>query len=459
MNIFKLVKPAKRLVFSSCLAGILSMSACADMALNMEIPVGSLTIEEAFSIALERNPRIDEVESRIQKAEAQLSKAKTFLFPSLNLNAGYQAITATDEVDWLQNVRVTENLNKFNAGVTMGWRIFDGLRSLHYLRAARSQLVVTEYLHQDAQRVLLEQVAGAFVQSQLAVENMRISRSSCEFNERLYQNAQFRYRRGATPEADVLNFSLALTQARSNFKRAERDYKVACSIIAQLLAFENGKLPQGRLPLVDIGDKFDAIPSYDSAISLALQNRPDVQAAEEGIRAIEHQRKGVKAAGLPNVDLVGGVRYNKAFNSGRGNPDENDRNIGVVMNWNLFDGGRRKAEEIEVKMQRRELEAQSATLEDYVASQIQQILTDLETTQFLLEQQVQAESDVVKIRDFVEKAYNAGSSNITRLNEVQNNWVQVSGALASIRLQHHLNEFRLKSTTGEILEPYLRNER
>lgn len=416
------------------------------------IPEGSLSIKEAFRIALENNPRIDEVESRIHKAEALISKAKTFLFPTVQLNSAYQAIHSTDVLDWMPTMRVEENLDKFNVGISMGWRIFDGLQSLQYLKAAERQLVATRYLHQDAQRVLLEQVAGAFVQSQLAVESMRISLSNCEFNERLLENAKSRYRLGEAPEADVLNFSLARAQARSSFKRAERDYKVGCSIIAQLLAFENCQLPKGKLPKLELSDSFGTVPGYEQSIASAMQYRPDYKATVEAVQAYEFQRKAVASGKLPTLDLVAGIRYNKTYDAGYSSPDENDRNIGIVLNWNLFDGGRRKAEEVEAVMQRREAEAQLRLLTNHIRSRIQQILIDLDTTEYLLGQQIQAENDVVKIRDYVEKAYNAGAASITRLNEVQNNWVQISGVLASIRLEHLLNEFRLKSATGEILE-------
>ena len=421
------------------------------------IPSGSLTLEEAFQIALEQNPKMEEVQLRIEQADALIRKAKTFLFPNISLNAGYQGIRATDEVDWMPGIRVTENLNQFNAGVTLGWRLFDGFSSFSYLNAAKSQSVIAAEQRTDAQRVLLEQVVGVFVQSQLAVENMRIAKSNCEFNKRLLANAESRYRLGSSPEADVLNFSLALAQARTKFKQAERDYRTSCSVLAQLLGFENSQLPINKLPIVMIDETAYRSADFDQCFADAVKGRPDLRAALEGVQALEYQRKGIARGTSPTLDFVTGIRYNKKYGSGHENPDENDMNVGLVLNWSIFDGGRRKSDEVDAILKRRELESQIDALTNHIASQIHQILTDLETSEYMLDQQIQAKADVTKIRDYVEKAYNAGAASITRLNEVQNNWVQVSGALASIRLQHHLNQFRLETATGEILEPYLKD--
>ena len=130
----------------------------------------------------------------------------------------------------------------------MQWRLFDGLQDIHYIRAARKNLESAKHNHLDVQRVLMEQVSAAFIQAEIAKEQMRIAKSNCEFNQKLESEARIRYEVGKIPEADVLNFSLALVRAESDFLKARKDFEQACSVIALLLAIDGGQLDVNQYP-------------------------------------------------------------------------------------------------------------------------------------------------------------------------------------------------------------------
>ena len=419
-------------------------------ALNLSIPQGNLTIREAFQLALENNPGIEEVETRITAAEATIRRARSFLFPVLSSNVGYEFLHGTAHPDWAPDVRVSEDFNEFSAGISLRWMLFNGLQDIHYLRAAKGNLESSRQLHMDAQRVLLRQVAAVFLQTQLAVEQMEIAKSDYEFNLKLQANAKIRWEIGEIPEADVLNFSLALLSAENEFLTANRDYLNACTLLAQLLAEPDSKL--SRLPHVNLSEVDRVTPTYNQAFAKAIQLRPDLKAAELSVQIFGHQVKALKGNYYPNVSLVSGINYNKTNDIGRIDQDENNSHIGLTVNWQLFDAGRRSAVVAEMRSDERAALMRYEALADAISSDLQQDLENIKTSVRLLDRQETAEAYARKIRDFIETSYQEGQVSITRLNEAQNNWKQLSSALSLSKIQLKLHHFQLLSSTGEILE-------
>ncbi len=422
-----------------------------DETLSFEIPQGNLSIERAFQMALENNPSIDEVEERVAGAEATIKRAKSYLFPVIDVSAGYNHRHATAHPDWATEMRGSADFNDITAGLNMRWRLFDGLQDIHYIRAARKSLESARYIHLDAQRILLEQVSAAFIQSEMAKEQMRISKSDYEFNRKLESDAKVRFEVGELPEADVLNFSLALVVAESNFLNAKRDFDSACSIIALLLGLESAELPVHDYPLISTDDYSKEIGKYGGLFALAMANRPDVQASLAAIAVYEHQVDAIKGSFLPKVELVSGINYTKTNDMGTINQDENSSYAGLQANWNVFSGGRRKAQVAEMMTEKNVQLHRYHQLTDAVASEIRQDLVNLRTSDEIMRRQVKAEEYSRKIRDFVEQAYQGGEVSVTRLNEAQTNWNRAASSLAVSKLQVLLNQFALESTTGEIL--------
>jgi len=415
------------------------------------LPEGSMRLETAFVIALQNNPGIEEVEARIAGAQATIERARSYLFPVVAVNAAYAQGHATMQPDWMPQIRVEEDFNQFTAGAGFRWRLFDGLQDIHYLRAAKENLVNKEQMYLEARRILLEQVSGAFIQAEMAMEQMRIARSNFEFNQKLRRDARVRWQVGELPESDVLNFGLALKQAKAKYLGSQRDYRAACTVIAQLLSFEDAVLPENSLPKASFEGLEEGIPDFHKVRELALTYRPDLKAIEAGVRAYEHQAEALQGTLMPSIDLVAGINYKRLNDVGVIDQDEHDSQVGLQSSWTLFNGGRRKAQVLEMRAERNALYQKQRQLIDAIESGLQQIILDMETSKEVYQLQLASEQDAARIRAYVEKAYQTGSASITRLNEAQNGWVQASAAASAARLQMLLHWYRLKAATGEIL--------
>jgi hypothetical protein len=92
----------------------------------------------------------------------------------------------------------------------------------------------------DARRLLLSAVTFAYLQAQLAQENIAIARADEAFNQRLLVEARLRYDVGAGPLSDTLNFQVRGNTAQSRRIQEERIYQAGLISLASLL----GVLPR-----------------------------------------------------------------------------------------------------------------------------------------------------------------------------------------------------------------------
>ena len=117
--------------------------------------------------------------------------------------------------------------------------------------------------------------------------------------------------------------------------------------------------------------------------SLALTQRPDVGQFEGNVKSVESRLAIARAARLPSLGLaVDGGTQGEKYEFGRG---RNYATVSLLLNWTLFDGGARRAEEREAKLALRQIETQRLQLAQQIALEVQQALDRLQTSEASLQ--------------------------------------------------------------------------
>jgi outer membrane protein TolC len=417
------------------------------------LPEGSLTLAEARRIALKNNPGVARALKSIEVAQAVLQQARSLWYPGLAINAGYNRMDVSIQPEWAPNMRYKDSFNDSFANIQASWLIFDGFARRANILASKYGVEQSEQLHADAQRLLLDAVTTAYLQSQRSLEAMAIAAQDLSFNRMLESDSQKRYDTGTIPEADLLNFSVRALRAETEFMQAERNYQVACTVLAQLIALPEAALPPDMRPARHAGTSETLLPEYKTEIEYALKHRPDLLALDAARRALQQQVRAKKGAYAPQVALVAGAglshKNDMFYDPGI---DNHNSYVGVAASWDLFSGGRRPA-------QVRETAAQLAMLEETYSETLLNIQSGirqaLETARVAFEtyrRNQQAYKLTVRIRESVEKSYKAGAASLTRLNEAQTDLTRSAGAAALSRIEYLQALERLASETGRILE-------
>lgn len=423
--------------------------------LRMEIPRGELTLEQARAMALRQSPGISAATARIEAAAAVVDQARASLWPQLALKAGYRVQDSTMQPDWDPSLRINENFDTYSGGLQANWLLFDGFARKARILAAKHGVEASQAGLTETRRLLVDAVANAFYQAQLAAESMLIAKNNQEFNKLQESDADKRWQAGTIPEAEKLNFAVRALQAESDYLQAAQNFAVISTVLAELLALPEAQLPQQLYPVSAAYDSsFRQIPDAGLELAYALEHRSDLKVLKANLAALKEQRTAGKGSYYPRVNLYSGLDYSDMNGAGSvdDSQEEHDLYLGLNLEWTLFDGGARSARVQEIDHEAAQVRHQIESKMLQIESEIGQAVARAEQTYAMYQRQHKALEMTVKIRDHIEKAYRAGVTTLTRLNEAQRDLVQMAGLAIYSRINYQIALKDLDTASGRALE-------
>lgn len=411
---------------------------------------GQLTLENARAQTLANSPNVVEMEQRLMAAQAVLRQTRSAWYPQVAAEADYMSMSIDQQPDFNPTIRVEDSFLQSDAGVTVSWLLFDGFARNAHILAAKAGTQAAGQLVVNMRRLMLEAVTVAFYQAQLAQENMEIAQQDMSFNSLLEKDAERRWKSGSAPEAEKLTFQVRALQAESSFLQADNALQSSAIVLAELMGIPDTSLTDKQLPVRHQQMLHElALPNADDEIQYALSHRPDINALRAQQEALRQEVRANQSDWFPEIALTAGADYQHLDNL---DPIQNNRSqfAGVVASWDLFAGGRNVAETAEAEANLHALEAQLVQKELEIRSEVQSSILAAKTAHAIGLRQEQAQQLSMRIRDFVEKAYRAGSATQTRLNEVQTDLIRTSGATVQARITYQLALARLEASTGRL---------
>lgn len=456
-----------------------------------------LDLDIAKRVALRDNPGLAAAETRIHQAQARVNQARSRYLPTIEasvsgantwlsendyraarnaaLAAPFQRMQSlltggtggagalTPEIllqsalEGIQGRRAVDNsVEAYGAEVFASWTLFDGFAREFTLAAARFGRHETAAAYAEAQRLLLEAVAQAFFDIQLARENTAIALADEMFNTRQLQEAQARRRVGTGSLSDVLNFEVRVNAAREQSIRARHDYAVARIVLAALMALPDGVLPEDTdVAPLDVEPQEDmGVPDADALVAYALEHRPDVARAHYTLKRQKANVNAQRAAYYPALNAFASHRADSA--EGLDWSDEDfSTTVGMTLSYTLFAGGRNRARVTEAKAAERETALTLNDLENTVVSDVRQAIEGVDAAAASLRLQQANAEFVRRNRDLVEKEYAAGQGSLVRLNEAQRDLTAAEASLAQARVGVRRAMHRLQTATARTLAEHI----
>ena len=456
-----------------------------------------LDLETAQRRALEDNPTLRASQARVLQAQERVKQARSLYFPMLT--ASYSA-THTDlperSLDDARNGiysqavsgivqgtlggvlqtgtlnvnslvgntalslwgasqaanAIDDSINQYNGSITASYILFDGFNRRFTHAIARHGKKETEAGQHEAQRLILSAVAQSYYGVQLASENVKIANADHAFNMRLLKDALARQKQGAGSLSDVLNFEVRQRGAEAVLIIAEQNYDSSRIALATLMGIPEGQLPDTVVvaPLQDETPEAMADQVDDEWIARALAQRPDVALRKHGLERAQASVGQRKSAYYPSVNAFASQDYQRSNDSTLTDKDA-ATTVGVNVGYTLFAGGRNRAAVHEAKHYRTESEWLLEDAELTAQADVRNALLQLSASQKQLLLQRTTADYVEQNRTLVEKEYNAGQTDLTRLNQAQRDLVEAQSRLASARVALQAAWHDLRTASADTL--------
>lgn len=275
----------------------------------------SITLDEAIQMALQHNHNMLAARTTIQQSEAEETTANLRPNPTLFADWEYLPLgaPASQNPNLYPGVSTNDYLkNNTEADMGLSYLIERGKKRQHRLQAARDITAQTRSLVTDNERGLTFATASLFVNVQLAESTLELADKDLKSFQKTVDLGQLRYDKGAISEDDYLKIKLQLLQFETDYQQAELAKVQALSDLRQLLGYESVS------PDYDVAGPFDYQPLKGNLEDFqleALQNRPDLRAAQQGVTAAKSQYELQRAIGKQDVTVQGNYSHVNGINA------------------------------------------------------------------------------------------------------------------------------------------------
>lgn len=326
----------------------------------------ALTLENAIWTAQQRNQRMGAAACGIGMASSRRAAVASRNEANFSVLASYSLFNDAPQLVSSQFGGVTriplsdDHLGAVAGAVTLP--VYRGGKSHEEWQSASADVELSRLGHRLDERSLRMDVIRAFAQVLIQQSHLQLAEIELLAATALEQKAANEANAGASTEIDRMALTAARSAANTRFEVSRNELEDARGNLNHLLARpldESAVLAVPDLPYVD--------EDCELWVMKGLASREELGSLRYRIDQARHDAESVRRDGHPHVYMHGlaGVNNNDFIA-----PDAFGE-LGLSMNWNVFDGGRRKNEAAARKIEARKLRYQIEEAKSKIRLEIQ----------------------------------------------------------------------------------------
>jgi len=315
LNSFALFREVGGKIRSAVVMGAMLACAQANAAFGQAAGPVRIAIDEAVQMALQHNHNMLAAQTTIQQSQAE--EITQGLRPNPTLFADWEYLPlgspSHQNPSLYPGVSTKDYLNNNTEGdIGLSYLIERGGKRHDRLQAQKDITAQTRSLVADNGRGLTFHVATLFYNVQLAESTLELAEKDLKSFQETVDISEHQYKAGGISENDYLMIKLQLLQFESDLEQAQLARVQSLSDLRQLLGYESVSADY------DVTGLFEYQPVKGNLEDLqlkALQNRPDLRAAQQGVIAANSQLVLQKAIGKQDVTVQANYSHVNGINA------------------------------------------------------------------------------------------------------------------------------------------------
>ena len=257
-----------------------------------------LTLDEAISIALQKNTLLIKSKNNLVSSESQLKNAYGELLPSLGASASWNWQRTEDkggiQRDFFGNVTnipaSTAENRSYRVGVGGGITLFNGLANYATISQRQDELTASEYNIAKLKQNIVFTTTDYFYVVLNAEELMNVREENVRYFQKLYETVQERNRLGSVTLADVYSSQVQLGNAELLLIQTQNIYESSKASLLNYLSLnvlEEYSLvdPFAAKKTLDTDTYMKDFNDIQAMVNAALDNRFDYKSSQLGLSA------------------------------------------------------------------------------------------------------------------------------------------------------------------------------
>jgi outer membrane protein len=298
-----------------------------------EMPVLKLSLKDAIEAALDKNPNVRLYKERIEAARGVSRTQLGALLPNLGSTAKYNNQTFFLGTIGGAPVR-TQPFDITDARGSLSQSLFSW-SLIERWRASRAALAVSEGEAETTKNDTMATVALNYMEVLRNYETAAARTANVELYKELVSFIKSRQSGGMATGLDTARLETQLENERQRLELAKSDIERTKLILINALGinFDLNLVLTDELKVPE-----EPVPTQDSAMEVALNNRPEMKAQEQRVRVSTLSLSSIKGERLPSLQAQGdygliGNQFNNSLST---------YNVGVTLSIPIFDGGQRE---------------------------------------------------------------------------------------------------------------------
>jgi len=338
-----------RLTLMATIASLLGLASFSSMATAQT--VSPLTLPQAVSMALEKNPLHKAAQADIRISTAAIREAKSPLLPKITFSES--ALRGNDPVyvfgsrlrqqnftlaDFaLNRLNTPTPISNFSSRFSGQWNLFDGLQSWYGISRAKYLKQAAEQQLDRGDEELVYQAVQAYYGTLLAQRQVQVAEAGLETAQAIEASSQARVESGMVVESDLLSAQVATAARKQELIAAQNALALARAQLALAIGVSSGTLFEPQDSLSD--RSFSPAPVAELE-AVAIDKRPDLKRIELEQRAQDKNISSAKGAFAPRLNAFGSWQTDSPTPGWNGG---NNWIAGAELQFDLFDGDSKRA--------------------------------------------------------------------------------------------------------------------
>lgn len=305
-----------------------------------------LTLDRAVEIALQQQPSLRQTRAAYEAAQGRIDQARVATRPTLSVSASVGAGSTRTGLCLDGSVSPTCG-GFFAAGFTSGlnaqasWRIYDFGQTQQTLRAAELQAEASAAGVDVTALDVRVGVERAYFEAVARAQLVKVAEATVTSEDQHLDQARRFVAAQAKDPIEVAQAQARAATARSSLAQARSAEAIALANFRAAMGWVDAlrtPVPDPRWPVpLD-----ESPPELDVLVGAARQQRPEFFRIDKQVAAAEATVVAAQYTRRPILSANASTQWNPSSTNIKPEPAWN---AGVVLRWEVFDGGRSEAEQ------------------------------------------------------------------------------------------------------------------
>jgi len=418
-----------------------------------------LTLEQAVTIALEKNPQRKAALAETKAAAADIREARSFLLPHVRFSE--TATRGNDPVyvfgsklrqrrfttaDFALNLLNTPTpLNDYSTRFGGTWNLFDSFASWRGIH--RAELVKAAAAHQleRADQEIVFGVVSAYDGVRLAKKELEVAEQAIKSAQAILERSKARVESGVAVQSDLLNAQVRLAARKQELIRAKNNLSLARAELRRAMGISTDKEIE---PVEALVERTLPEKSLGELEKQAMEMRPDLKRIRSEEAAQEQSVAIAKASFGPRVNAFADWEVDHpTFVSGGGG---NNWIAGIEVQVDLFQGGARRARLQRERAMQEKVAALKDAARDAIRLEVDRAYYDLDTARQQVEVAKTAIAQAQESLRITQNRYESGVSTITDLLSAEEAASRSQADYWQTVYRYHTSYANLELATGTL---------